>query len=159
MTSYWNGRIGCCGLLLWMANVVMALPPTEAVREYPENELHALPAIQITVGLQDAAIVGNDNRALQAAVDYVANLGGGTVLIGPGEYRMKDSLHMRSNVTVRGAGPETVLKKEREFRSPLAADGDFGEAAVTVQDSTGFEIGSGIYAASKLTILRYALPS
>ena len=31
---------------------------------------------QITVGKRDANIVGADNRALQAAVDYVAVLGG-----------------------------------------------------------------------------------
>ena len=41
---------------------------------------------RISVGLRDADIVGADNRALQAAVDYVAGLGGGTVEIGPGEF-------------------------------------------------------------------------
>src|SRR5690606_10802008 len=38
----------------------------------------------ITVGLKDTDIVGSDNRALQAAVDYIGQLGGGTVEIGPG---------------------------------------------------------------------------
>src|SRR5438445_5448562 len=33
---------------------------------------------RITVGVRDADIVGADNRALQAAVDYIAGLGGGT---------------------------------------------------------------------------------
>src|SRR5690606_33736675 len=107
------------------------------------------PAVKITVGLRDADIVGNDNRALQAAVDYVANLGGGLVEIGPGEYLMRDSLHVRSRVTVRGAGEQTVLKKDREHRSPLAADSDFGEAAMTLQNPEGFEIGRGVYVASK----------
>ena len=121
----------------------------QAGRKHAENELHAQPAVRITVGLRDADIIGSDNRALQAAVDYVGNLGGGVVEIGPGEYLMRDSLHLRSRVTVRGAGAKTVLKKDREHRSLLAADGDFGEAAITVQNPEGFAIGRGVYVASK----------
>ena len=60
--------------------------------------------ISITVGLKDADIVGSDNRALQAAVDYVAGLGGGTVEIGVGTYLMNDSLHLRNNVNLIGQG-------------------------------------------------------
>ena len=77
----------------------------QAGRKYAENELHARPAVRITVGVRDADIIGSDNRALQAAVDYVGNLGGGVVVIGPGEYQMRDSLHLRNRVTVRGAHP------------------------------------------------------
>ena len=50
----------------------------------------------IRVGHADADLIGGDHRALQAAVDYVAGLGGGIVEIGPGEYLMRDSLHQRS---------------------------------------------------------------
>jgi len=52
--------------------------------------------VKITVGLENADIIGSDNRALQAAVDYVANLGGGIVEIGPGDFLMEDSLHLHS---------------------------------------------------------------
>ncbi len=121
----------------------------QAGRKHAENQLHARPAVSITVGLRDANIIGSDNRALQAAVDYVGNLGGGVVEIGPGEYLMRDSLHLRSRVTVHGAGEKTVLKKDREHRSPLAADGDFGESAIIVQNPEGFSIGRGVYVASK----------
>ena len=120
----------------------------QAGRYYPENELHALPAIEISVGFQNADLIGRDNRALQAAVDYVGSLGGGVVNIGPGEFLMRDSLHLRSRVTVRGTPGQTILKKDIEFRSPIAADGDFGEAAVTVQNPSGFAIGRGVYIAS-----------
>ena len=121
----------------------------QAGRRYAENELHALPAIEITVGLENAEIVGSDNRALQAAVDYVGNLGGGTVKIGPGEFLMRDSLHLRSRVTVRGTPGQTVLKKDVEYRTFLTADGDFGEAAITIENPKGFSIGGGVYVASK----------
>ncbi len=121
----------------------------EAGRRHAENELQARPAVQVTVGFQEADIMGRDNRALQAAVDYVGNLGGGLVLIGPGEYLMRDSLHLRSRVTVRGVRGKTVLKKDRERRSTLVADGDFGEAAISIADLAGFETGRGVYVASK----------
>ena len=78
----------------------------------------------IRVGPRDADIAGTDNRALQAAVDYVAGLGGGTVEIGEGVYLMRDSLHLRSHVTVR--------------------DGDYGEEQITVRDPEGFTVGASV---------------
>jgi parallel beta-helix repeat protein len=98
----------------------------------------------VRVGQSSADLVGTDNRALQAAVDYLAGLGGGTVEIGPGEYRMRDSLHLRSHVTVRGTPGQTVLKKAPAAVSVLALDGDYGEEQVTVGDPTGFAVGDGV---------------
>ncbi|MEK7684017.1 MAG: right-handed parallel beta-helix repeat-containing protein [Verrucomicrobiota bacterium] len=98
----------------------------------------------ITVGQRDAAIIGTDHRALQAAVDYIAALGGGTVEIGPGEFLMRDSLHLRSFVTVRGQKGKTILRKAKAASSPLALDGDFGEEQVTVIDPAGFAVGDGV---------------
>lgn len=139
-------------LSLLIVGILLISTPTvadQAGRKHAENELHARPAVRIRVGLSDADIIGNDNRALQAAVDYVGNLGGGIVEIGPGEFLMRDSLHLRSRVTVRGTAERTVLKKDREHRSSLAADSDFGEAAITVQNTDGFTIGRGVYVASE----------
>lgn len=99
---------------------------------------------RITVGLTNADLIGSDNRALQAAVDYVAALGGGTVEIGPGEYLMRDSLHLRSRVTVRGTPGKTILRKADGVESPLAIDGDFGEEQITVVDPKGFDVGCGV---------------
>ncbi len=98
----------------------------------------------IRVGRRDADMVGSDHRVLQAAVDYVAKLGGGTVEIGEGEYLMGDSLHLRSDVTVRGRKGKTILRKADAAVSPLAIDGDFGEQQVTVRDPKGFEPGAGV---------------
>jgi parallel beta-helix repeat protein len=120
-----------------------SLNPEE--RQLPKqmhSQMKMLP--RVTVGQSDADIVGHDNRALQAAVDYVANLGGGSVEIGPGEYVMRDSLHLRAFVTVRGTPGKTVLRKVDGITSPLALDGDYGEEQVTVIDAKGFEVGSGV---------------
>lgn len=99
---------------------------------------------RVRVGIQDADLIGSDNRALQAAVDYVAGLGGGTVEIGPGEFSMQDSLHLRPFVTVRGTEGKTILRKANSVTSPLTLDGDFGEQQITVRDATGFEVGFGV---------------
>jgi hypothetical protein len=68
----------------------------QAGRRHAENELHARPAVRITVGQTEGDLIGRDNRALQAAVDYVAGLGGGVVEIGPGEYRSRIRPVLRS---------------------------------------------------------------
>ena len=99
---------------------------------------------RITVGIKSGDIVGSDNRALQAAVDYVASLGGGTVEIGPGDYLMRDSLHLRAHVTVRGTWNQTVLRKARSAASALKVDGDYGEEQITVVSPAGFEVGDGV---------------
>ena len=110
----------------------------------PKGGLPMKKEISVTVGLKDADIVGSDQRALQAAVDYVANLGGGTVEILPGTYLMKDSLHLRNNVTVVGQGENTILRKCDSHKSLLVTDGDYGEEQITVADASGCEVGMGI---------------
>ncbi|MBN2592772.1 MAG: right-handed parallel beta-helix repeat-containing protein [Sedimentisphaerales bacterium] len=106
------------------------------------SEMKDLPSI--TVGKDNANITGNDNRALQAAVDYIAGLGGGTVEIGEGQYVMYDSLHLRANVTVKGTKGKTILQKAGGVVCPLALDGDFGEQQFTVENPAGFEVGFGV---------------
>ena len=98
----------------------------------------------VKVGIRSGDVVGADNRALQAAVDYVAGLGGGVVEIGPGEYAMRDSLHLRAHVTVRGTPQATILRKAKAAVSPLGVDGDYGEEQVTVTDPSGFAVGDGV---------------
>jgi len=139
------------------AVVVLALVLTElpqlmgqtdvasAHRQLP-GSMHGQMTVQprITVGLRDAEIVGADNRALQAAVDYIAGLGGGTVEAQAGEFLMRDSLHLRPHVTVRGQGPSTVLRKAKAYSSPLELDGDYGEEQITLKQAEGFQVGDGV---------------
>jgi hypothetical protein len=99
---------------------------------------------RITVGRSGCDLNGADNRVLQAAVDSVAGLGGGVVEIGEGEFLMRDSLHLRSHVTVRGRKGKTVLRKADGVADPLAIDGDYGEQQITVGDPKGFAVGDGV---------------
>jgi len=117
-------------------------PEEQQVPEAMHSEMKELP--RISVGPQDANLIGSDNRALQAAVDYIAGLGGGVVEIAAGRYTMRDSLHLRSKTTVRGIKGKTVLHKADSAESPLALDGDFGEQQITLEDPNGFEVGYGV---------------
>jgi len=99
---------------------------------------------RITIGHTNADLIGTDNLALQAAVDYVAGLGGGIVEIGPGDFLMRDSLHLRPHITVRGAPGKTILRKADGVESSLATDGDYGEEQITVADPKGFDVGCGV---------------
>src|SRR5256885_7931661 len=120
-----------------------APPPDE--RQLPKRMHSAMKEHpRITVGQSNADLLGTDHRALQAAVDYVAALGGGTVEIGPGTYVMRDSLHLRPSVTVRGVKGQTILRKADAVSSPLVLDGDYGEEQATVKILAGFDVGCGV---------------
>ncbi len=119
-------------------------PPPEK-RQLPTRMRSAMSEHpRIAVGRTNADLLGTDNRALQAAVDYIAALDGGTVEIGPGEYLMRDSLHLRPHVTIHGTAGKTILRKADGVESLLATDGDFGEEQITVADPKGFEVGCGV---------------
>ncbi|MHC4694512.1 MAG: right-handed parallel beta-helix repeat-containing protein, partial [Planctomycetota bacterium] len=119
--------------------------PKRDERQLPKIMHSAMKELpRITVGNKNADLIGSDNRVLQAAVDYIAGLGGGVVEIGEGEFIMYDSLHMRSNVTVRGNKGKTVLRKADGVVSALVLDGDFGEQQFTVENPAGFSVGYGV---------------
>lgn len=117
-------------------------PEEQQLPRAMHSEMKERPVIH--VGARAGDLIGSDNRALQAAVDYIAGLGGGTVEIGEGTYLMRDSLHLRPNVTVRGQGIKTVLLKAPAAVSPLALDGDYGEEQITVANAAGFQVGDGV---------------
>lgn len=100
--------------------------------------------LTITVGPKDADLVGTSHLVLQAAVDYVARLGGGTVKILPGEYRLRNAVHLQSRVRILGSGADSVLVKEPSHGTKLAADSDWFDQEITLADPTGFRIGDGV---------------
>jgi len=150
-TRGWRGMaLGAGILLVNSAPVLWGAPepdfsPPAAERQLP-GKMHSamknLPTIK--VAQKDGDMGGKDNRALQAAVDYVAGLGGGVVEIGPGDYLMRDSLHLRAHVTVRGTPGQTILRKADGVVSLLAIDGDYGEEQITVKEPAGFEVGGSV---------------
>ena len=100
--------------------------------------------LRITVGGPGADIGGLHNRAIQGALDYVGNLGGGTVELSKDRFLIEDAIYLRSNVVLRGQGEATVLAKSNAVSSPLRHDADRHETSVTVEDPAGFEVGMGV---------------
>jgi hypothetical protein len=100
--------------------------------------------LTITVGPNKGDLLGTTDRVLQAAVDYVAQLGGGTVQILPGTYRLRNAVYLRSNVRLRGSGADSILMKEPSVMTKLSADSDWYDQEITLNDIEGFRIGDGV---------------
>jgi parallel beta-helix repeat protein len=99
---------------------------------------------EIRVGIDAGDIRGSDGRAIQAAIDYVAGLGGGTVRIGPGRYELRNALMLRDHVTLAGSPGETILVACEGVASKLTLDGDANERQITVADPGAFRVGDGV---------------
>ncbi len=90
--------------------------------------------VTVTVGLTEADVTGNDNIAIQKAIDRVAQGGGGTVLVKAGTYTINNSVRLASHITLRGEGlTKTILKKAPGVKTRLALDSDYGELIATVK--------------------------
>ena len=100
--------------------------------------------VTITVGPEKADLIGATDRVIQAAVDYVARLGGGTVRVLPGTYRMRNSVFLQSKVRLLGSGTDSVLVKEPSVATKLIVDGDHWDQEVTLADPNGFQVGDGV---------------
>ena len=50
--------------------------------------------LTITIGNRKADLVGDDEKVIQAAVDWAARQGGGTVKILPGTYKLRNAVHL-----------------------------------------------------------------
>jgi hypothetical protein len=100
--------------------------------------------LTISVGNQKADLVGDNEKVIQAAVDWAARQGGGTVRVLPGVYRLRNAVHLASNIRLLGSGADSVLIKEPSQRVKLAADSDWFDQEVTLTDASGFQVGDGI---------------
>ena len=120
--------------------------------------------LTVTVGPQAGAdLVGTSHKVLQAAVDYVAGLGGGTVKVLPGEYRLRGSVRLRSGIRLLGSGDDTIFFKEPSHTVKLAADSDWYDQEITLADAKGFAVGDSVCLKTKnphngaMTILKRTL--
>src|SRR5947209_298226 len=127
-------RIGItCTLLIAVGLGALASVPARA------DEAEQGPVIR--VGIDDGDIRGSDNRAIQAAIDYVANLGGGTVHVGPGRYTLRNAVTLRDHVRLIGTAGKTVFAPVDGVKTTLAADGDANQREITLTDPSGFRVG------------------
>lgn len=99
--------------------------------------------MQLSVG-PGGDLEGRDDKVLQAGLDYLYRLGGGTLRILPGEYTMRNALYLRSGVRIVGSGEDCILKKMPSVCTQLTYDADWYEAQIRVADPSGFTPGCGI---------------
>ncbi len=95
---------------------------------------------KITVGGENADILGFNNQSIQFAIDALENTGG-TVFLNPGSYDIIAPVRMMSNVRLVGSGKVTVLKRCKGVQTKYNIDADYGELKITVDNPDGFEIG------------------
>lgn len=100
----------------------------------------------VTVGPDNAMFRGRDHLAIQGAVDYVARLGGGIVRIQPGTYTLRNAVFLSGDITLEGAGADTILQKDPSANAtmPLAEDLDWYAWGVKVADPSCWRTGDGI---------------
>ncbi len=99
---------------------------------------------RLSVGNATCAIPGFTNAHIQAAVDRCALLGGGTVELSKGVFRMADSLHLRTGVAVRGQGEGTVLLKNPMKTARLTSFLGYGHRDLEVDKPGLFKPGEGV---------------
>lgn len=142
---YFSGLAGgaLLGRSAWGENRPAATQPRatagDTVAEPKWNE-----SLGITVGVKQGDLIGDSDKAIQAAVDYVARIGGGTVRILPGTYRLRNSVFLRSGVRLFGSGEDSILVKEPMIEAKLAADSDAFDQEITFADAGGLRVGDGV---------------
>jgi hypothetical protein len=98
----------------------------------------------VRVGTSQGDFVGDTDAVIQQAIDAAGAYGGGTVELSPGTYTLSDSVRLRSNVRLLGAGHDTILRKCDEVASRASVDAEYSQSEVTVEDPSGFRVGMGV---------------
>lgn len=99
---------------------------------------------ELSVGQLKGDLIGKDDRVLQAAVDYVARMGGGTVRLLPGTYTLRAAVNLPSGIRLIGSKDETIITRMPSERIPLAADSDWYDQEVTLSQAGGLRVGDSV---------------
>lgn len=86
--------------------------------EYNNLVNHVRPTATATVAKSEPADYvttnyGSDDACIQAAIDYVNGLGGGSVLIREGTYVISNLVTLQSNIWIFGVGDKTIIQSNR----------------------------------------------
>ncbi len=103
----------------------------------------------LTVGQNEGDLQGKDDKIIQAGIEYLNRVGGGTLHVLPGVYNLRNAIYLHPNITLRGSGEDTILKKCDSVVTKLLRDSDWFEYGIQVEDVKGFVSGGGIMLRSK----------
>ncbi|MEN6425536.1 MAG: right-handed parallel beta-helix repeat-containing protein [Phycisphaerales bacterium] len=104
----------------------------------------------LTVGQEEGDLRGLDDKVIQAGIDYLHRLGGGTLRILPGVYELRNAIYLHPHIALSGSGENTVLKKGGSVVTKLSRDSDWYEYGVGVSDVAGFAPGDGMMLRSSI---------
>ena len=105
--------------------------------------------LTVTVGNHGANINGNDDRAIQAAVDYIGRIGRGTVQLQPGVFKLRNSIFLPSNLRLRGMGDDTIITKHASHEAIIREDSDWYDQEITLKAGHGFRVGDAVFITAK----------
>ncbi len=105
--------------------------------------------VTISVGQDKGDLMGKDDRVLQAAVDYVARMGGGTVRVLPGSYTLRNSVYLPSKIRILGSGADSIVTKIASQSVALTEDSDWYDQEITLADGQAFRVGDGVVLRAK----------
>ena len=131
-------------LLLCLTLSATAAPEPRATSGDDTAEPAWQEKLTLRVGQNEGDLRGDSDIPIQAAVDYVARLGGGTVEILPGTYTFRNSVFLASRVRLTGHGDKTILLKAPSVTSELAADSDWYDQEIALKDAATLRIGDGL---------------
>ncbi len=140
---------------LLLSTAAMAGPRLRATSGDERAEPAWAERLTLRVGRTEGDVRGDSEKAIQAAIDSVARLGGGTVEILPGTYRFRNSVFLASHVRLAGHGANTILVKEPSVETELAVDSDWYDQEITLKNPEGFHLGDGVCLRSGTT--RFAI--
>ncbi len=111
----------------------------------------------LTLGQTEGDLQGKDDKIIQAGIEYLHRLGGGTLRLLPGTYTLHNAVCLRPNIILQGAGAArdpkrdesrlgtlTILRKAASVVTPLVRDSDWFEYGVQVKSTKGFTPGGGM---------------
>lgn len=134
-------------LLVWVLAVGSAADQPVTATNRP---IRSRQTLVLTVGQTEGDLQGKDDKIIQAGIEYLNRLGGGTLRLLPGTYTLQNAIYLRPNITLQGAGAATILRKAASVVTPLVRDSDWFEYGATVKNTKGFTPGGGLMLCSRM---------
>lgn len=103
----------------------------------------------VTVGNRSGDMMGSSDRVIQAALDYVARMGGGTVQLLEGSFLSRAAIWIPTGVRLVGKGEGTVIAKKASESVPLAEDSDWYDQEITLSRAGDFRVGDSVVLRAK----------
>lgn len=125
------------------ASEVLAMNSGATAPEWVDTSATGRPTSTATVAKSEPADYvttnyGSDDACIQAAIDYVNGLGGGSVLIREGTYTIENAIIIPDDILLSGIGYSTILQTKASTDLSILQNGDTtnGNDNITIKNMT-----------------------